>query len=256
MNAQNKNQTFAQFEKFTKVATLIAAYALLSACGSSIQSKSVTSTSGVPSVVGTVDSSGSLGTQCNGFDSTNGRLSGRLTTDVVNGQIQQDKVRLRITSLDSKFDTSSTAYVKFFRWQVAADGTTTLDSNPLEFTVETGTNFVKTISNRLTQISLNDVASLRTANFISGTTSIDFFANTAIVLQNVGYDWSAVKVVLYDGTSTVATADALMPVFTANPNTYATNHSSILAALHPMWNRRADNISDSDWVSRFSGYCF
>lgn len=246
-----------KLQTFAKVAPLLAAAFLLTACGSSVQSKDGSSVPNVTPTGGvTITPSGDVGTQCNFFDSTETRLAGRVTTTYVNGQLQEDKIRLRITSLNETFDTSSNYTLKFFRWQVSSSGAVNLDSNPVEFMVEKGTSNSQAISSRLTQISATDIASLRQNAGISGTKAIDFFSGTTLVLQNVDYNWQALKVVLYDGTSVVGMADLLLPVFTANPNKYASTHVGVLPVLHPMFKERAQNLTDAEWGARFQTYCF
>jgi hypothetical protein len=248
-----------QMSKLSKVAPLLAAALFLTACGSSVQPREGASQvpTVTPNVGGSVlTQSGDIGTQCNSFDSTETRLAGRVTTTYVNGQIQEDKIRLRITSLNPTFDTGANYHIKFFRWQVSSTGLVNIDSNPVEFIVEKGSTNSQAISNRLTSISANDIASLRTDNSIAGTNSIDFFTNTTLVLQNVDYNWQALKVVMYDGTTVVGMVDLLLPVFTANPTKYSANHPGVLPVLHPMFKERAQNLSDADWAARFQTYCF
>jgi hypothetical protein len=243
----------------TKIVPLLAAAFLLSACGSNVEEKNGGSAPAVPGGLGTtITQSGDVGTQCNYFDTSTGpRLTGRVTTTYSNGQLVEDKIRLRFTGLDAAFDAGTDVQIKFFRWQVSQAGLVNLDSTPVEFIVEKGATNSTPISNRLTQISATDVAGLRSAHGITGTSSIDFFANTTIVLQNVTYDWQALKVVMYDAVGgVIASTDLLLPVFTANPNKYKDTHPGILPALHPMFKDRAANLSDADWGARFNSYCF
>ncbi|MEK7357912.1 MAG: hypothetical protein AAB250_15790 [Bdellovibrionota bacterium] len=247
-----------QIEKFFRVAPLLAAAALLTACGSSVQPRDGASQTGIAPNVGgtTITQSGDVGTQCNGFDSSETRLAGQVTSTYVNGQVQEDKIRLRITSLNSTFDTGSNYHIKFFRWQVSPAGLVNIDSTPVEFIIEKGATNSTAISNRMSSLSANDIASLRSSSGVTGTTSIDFLTNTTLVLQNVDYNWQALKIVMYDGTTVIGSADLLLPVFAANPNKYASTHNGVLPALHPMFKDRAQNLSDADWGARFQTYCF
>ncbi|MES2964892.1 MAG: hypothetical protein V4760_13455 [Bdellovibrionota bacterium] len=247
------------FESIMKVVPLLAAAFLLTACGSTENPKDGASVPQInPGLVGTtITQSGDVGTQCNYFDSTETRLAGRVTTTYSNGQIQEDKIRLRITSLATNFDTDTNVQIKFFRWQVSSAGLVHLDTNPVEFIVEKGATNSTPISGRMTSLSATDIATLRTSNGVTGTTSIDFLSNTTLILQNVDYNWQALKVVMYDGSGgVIGSADLLLPVFTANPNKYQTSHPGILPALHPMFKERAQNLSDADWGARFNTYCF
>jgi hypothetical protein len=241
------------------VRTSVALLALtaLTACGASTKPRSDGVSSNGGSGGGTTSSSGSAVTECNVFDSgTTNRVSGKATTYYFNGALQQDKLRLRLTGIPAIFDSSSTAQIKFFRWSADGSGTSNLDSTPLSFVIEKGTSSTQTISSAMTKIDKADVATLRSSGGVSGSTSQDFFANTVFTISGVDYAWDVLKVVVYDGASTTASVDFLLPAFYANPNKYDDTHPAILNALHPFWNMRGDTVTETEWKSRAQALCF
>lgn len=242
----------------TRVA-LIGCALLLSACGSSVKPRGQASANGTtPDYIDpTIPTTNNpTGTQCNSFDSKSARLSGRVTTYYSKGQMVADKIRLRITGLDTSFSSTSNMHVKFFRWKADDAGTVELDQNPLNFTVEKGTSQSSSISSSMTSFNSSTMTSLRTSASVPGTTQDEFFANTLFVLSGVDYAWDSLKVVLYDGATVVGQADLLLPIFTSDPNDYATNHPNVLNQLHPFWSERSQNLADAQWLARANSYCF
>lgn len=246
--------------KALRVSAILMVLALLSACGSNVspRSSALYSGSGPTTDASLLDASGAGEAQCSMFDSTSTRLGGRVTTYYYDGVLQEDKVRVRITSLVENFDSNSNLYIQMFRWKINAAGAAELDSTPVQFQFEKGTGSASPISSLTTSISSAGVASLRSANNISGTTSLEFFANTTMVVNAVDYNWHALKVVIYDGSSNqqVGSADFLLPIFHANPNRYALSHAPTLNALHPFYAQRTTQLSESAWAARAQSYCF
>jgi hypothetical protein len=237
-----------------RLIALVAAIASLTACGESTKSRS---DGGGTSTTTGGTTSGTAIAQCNVFDSnTSDRIAGRATTYFFNGAQQEDKTRLRISTLPALFDGNSGVTIKFFRWNASATGATNLDATPLSFTIEKGTTDTQSISNAMTSISKADVDSLRSSGSVSGTTSQQFFNNTIFVISGTDYTWDTLKVVVYNGTSVLASTDMLLPAIAANPNKYATNHPAVLNALHPFYSQRTDNITDADWQTRANTLCF
>lgn len=234
--------------------------ALLSACGSEVTPRtSALFSTGGPTTSSLI-SSGVVNTQCSFFDSTSTRLSGKVTTYYNNGVMQEDKVRVRITSLPSDFDTNSNYYIQAFRWKIDAGGAVFLDQTPVQFDVESGGGSDVKIATSVSSISLLGISAYRNANAISGTGAVDFFSKTTLVMKAVDYNWQALKIVIYDGSVTpskvVGQSDFLLPIFQANPNQYASTHSAILAPLHPFYSQRTLSISENEWGTRGSSYCF
>lgn len=200
-------------------------------------------------------SSNLKGAECAPFAAAQGvSLAGAVTTFYLNGALQEDKIRLRISSVDAAISQPN-ARIQFFRWKTDVSGTSTLDSTPVSFYV-TRLSDGMSISSALNSIGLSEVANLRSVGGIPGATAQEFFANTAIVLTGLDYSWNAAKIALYDGATTIGQADVLLPVFQANPNSYAVNRSPVLTQLHPFWAQRGTSMSEADWEAKARAYCF
>jgi hypothetical protein len=228
-----------------------AALFVMSGCGSK------STNTNIPGA-GTGIGNGSLNSTyavCNGFDSTQARLGGRVQVYSAGGVIQEDKVRLRITTLDTNFDTNSNLAVRFFRWKVnRSTGVAELDQTPVTFYIESRSQQV--ISPALTSINTSAVAAARNYAPGSGATSSEFFNATSLQITGVPYEWDAMKVVLYDGAQAIGEANLLLPAFHANPNTYAASHPGVLNGLHPFYASRSNAYTDAQWVQISQNNCF
>ena len=236
-------------EPFRKAAFGLLALALLTSCGSSMEPRN-----GVLTELSSTGQGKGLGAECNSFSAQGVSLSGGVTTYYVNKNLVENQSRVRITGIDTGFS-NSTQNIQFFRWKATADGRTSIDNSPLTFFVQRLADGV-TISSTMTSLSMSQVSAIRTQGSLQGTSPQDFFSAVTLILTNVDYAWNAAKIVLYDGTTTVAQADVLLPVFPANPNTYGTNHPIVLSQLHPFWAIRNQNLTDAGWVAQSHSYCF
>lgn len=249
-----KPQTIRETTIVTKLLLGLALAAGLCGCGASSKSRA-NGTADLSSSAGLNGGITSNGAECNIFDTHDSRLAGRITSYYYNGVAQEDRVRVRITSLAASFSSSATQYIQFFRWRADANGNTQLDSTPLTFSLERGSPS-QPFTGTMTAISLADVNTFRTMGAIPGTTAQDFFNNVTIVVTGVDYNWAVLKAVLYDGTSAIAQTDVLLPIYTANPNTYSQTHKTVLNQLHPFWSIRGGGLSDADYLSRARAFCF
>lgn len=236
--------------KVFRIGVLIFILALLSACGSKVTPRSelLFSGSGPSPSTPRVDPAGAGQAECSIFDSKTTRLSGKVTTYYYNSVLQEDKVRVRITSLVENFDANANYYIQAFRWKVAG-GTSELDPTPLQFSIESGSGSTSPISAPLTSINGTKIAQLRTSASISGSGAVDFFAKTTMVVSGVDYNWQAMKLVVYNDSQVVGQADFLLPIFEANPNRYATTKSASLSQIHPFWEQRTQNLTESEWAT-------
>lgn len=267
MNYQANTQTITQVNlpsfmesKSVRIVMILMLLALLSACGSKVTPRSSALFSGSgPTGLSPISPTGDGQAECSMFDSTSTRLGGKVTTYYYNGVLQEDKVRVRVTSLVEAFDTNSSYYIQAFRWKVVG-GSPSLDSTALQFSFEKGTGSASTISSPMSSINGTTMAQIRTANSLGGSGAVDFFNKTTMVVSGVDYNWQAMKIVVYDGSNTPATvvgqADFLLPVIQANPNRYALTHDSILNNMHPFWNQRTQTLTESEWANRTASFCF
>ena len=226
------------------VATLFA----FVACGKSSGGGDSASAAG-----GTTTADATVNAQCNSFyDTAGSRLAGRIATfyDASNVFVE-DKLRVRVSTLASSFDQGGYS-LQFFRWKADSSGNTSLDSTPLSFTIYYGAT---AISSAMTSISASTAASIR-QQYGLGNTSSEFFNQVSVVVSGVDNSWDVLKTVLYNGTTAVAQADALMPLFLANPTSYSSSHPGVLAGLHPFYADRANGYTDAQWVQVSNKNCF
>jgi hypothetical protein len=234
--------------RFAPLAALtLAAIVALGACAKSSDS----STTDPGAAAAGTTSATTVNAQCNAFNSSDTRLGGRIATYYNASAFVEDQLRVRLTSLTTSFD-SNNYDLQFFRWKADANGAATLDSAPLSFTIYNGTT---AISAAMTTINSTTVGYLRQQTGI-GTSSSDFFNKVTIVVSGVDNSWEVLKAVLYSGPTAIASADALMPLFAANPNTYGANHAAVLSSLHPFWSQRGNSSTDAQWVSYSNQNCF
>lgn len=199
----------------------------------------------------------SAGAECNQFSSLDTILAGKVTTYYTSGMMQEDRARLRLTSLADSFSQSSTTSIQFFRWAADSTGTTRIDPTPLSFTIELSSVYGNTpISSNLTSLTLANLNAAASTGMVSASSIAELLSKVAIVIQGTDYNWNALKVVYYNGTTTVGQSDVLLPIISANPNTYAATHAPVLAQLHPFWAQRGQALSDADWVNMSKNFCF
>lgn len=245
--------------RILKTALFLTMVALLTGCGASTTPRNAASLNGAynynggPLWPGT-NAAQTQNAECNAFDMKDIRMQGKVTTYYQNSQIQEDKVRLRITGLADHFDTTSTVYFQFFRWKASTANQAEIDNAALSFKLHKGSTNTSEISTEvLTSLNSAKLASIRTSVGMTGSSSLDFFSQNTIVISGVDYNWQALKIVLYDGDTVLGQTDLLLPVFSANPNTYAANHALLLSELHPFWAQRTQAM---DWVTTAWNNCF
>ena len=235
------------------VLTLACSVSLLSGCAANIADSAANATYS-SSVLPSTTPAGSAATECNGFKSADGLIAGQITTYYENGTLISDKARLRLTIVPSQFDGNSNVHLQLYRWKAnTASPSASLDVTPVQFQVSTAGQL---ISNLMSSISGGDVTQLRSAYSVGGTTSSQFFSSVTLIVSGLDISWDALKVVVYNGATPISQIDALIPIFAANPNTYATDHPGVLNQLHPFWGERLDNVAESQWLSRAQTFCF
>lgn len=195
---------------------------------------------------------------CNVFSSTDATLDGKIKVyKSPSGVVSNDVVRVRISAIDSQFETNSRYMIRMFRWKAHSDGTTTMDMNPLEFTLQQS-NSDAPISGYMKSLKMSDVNFIKNKFAISAANATEFFRKTDFMVFDVDITWDALKIVIYDTTnssnpSVVAQADMLMPAFAANPVEYAADHPSVLNRLHPFWDDRSSNL---DFARYSDSFCY
>lgn len=262
------NQSLAQgrIALFVKTGLLsIPALVFLSACGSSSHSTVTDSPTAATLTNGTLIDPALTSTtatgqaQCNQFSATGGTLTGKVTSVYIANTLQEDKVRVRFTGIDATFTSNSATYIQFFRWNADTNGKTSIDSAPLQFSIEAGTSSSSPIANAsgLTSLSYTQLVSIAAKGGVSGSSAVELLNRLVFVVNGVDYSWQVLKIVMYNGSGAVATADLLLPVFLANPESYAANHPGVLEALHPFNSQRSTTThDDATWASYTNNFCF
>ncbi len=202
------------------------------------------------------------GAYCNTFSSSGLRLDGKIQTYALpNGEDAPDFLRLRITGIDERFATTGRYMMRFFRAEALgsatnpADNAINFDETPLNTRFESGAGLM--ISGYMNYVDMTDVADMRRAHSIPGTTATDFFNRVDIIVSDVDMRWDVLIVTIderqTDGSlARIGESRMLMPAFSADPNVYATDHPAILHPLHPFWNQRANaNLNFADMSDSF-----
>jgi hypothetical protein len=193
---------------------------------------------------------------CNSFSASSTKLTGKLQVYINPlGQPVTDLIRLKITGINSTFDTNTKYALKMFRWKAYSSGGTDLDQNPVTFSIWYNG---QQISNYLTAVTVTELKALQQKYFISATTSSEFFSKTEILVNGLDLSWDVLKVVLYENVSAtestvIGNVDTLIPAFSANPNDYASDHPAVLSRLHPFYYDRADSM---DFGAAAQSFCF
>lgn len=201
-----------------------------------------------------------LYTNCNHFDSSDLRLSGKLTSyyDASN-ELHEDMLRLRFTALTDQFTNSNEVKIQLFRWKADSDGTVDIDQTPLDFYFENASpSYFSSaiISDPMNLLTIDKVMNIRTTASLTGTTTQSFFDKTTMIIKGVDYNWDALKIVVYKNNEVIGQTDVLMPTFAVNPNVYAGDHASVLASLHPFWSQRTSSSTDDQLASSAKTFCF
>jgi hypothetical protein len=242
MNTQTSNKRIAM------LAGLLAALAM-SGCGSHVTSRGSSSSDlASRSVVSAENAS------CNGFSSSQTKLTGKMAVYYEANKAVTDKIRVRITGINATFDTNNKYVIKMFKWKAYDSNQTSLDSNPLTFTLRDNWG---TLSSPMDQINITTANQIAVNKSISAVNASDFFNKTEFVVENVDLTWDVLKVVLYDYTNdpnngvVIGQVDALMPAFAADPTVYAKDHPAVLQALHPFYGETLSN-----YLAASQAYCF
>ena len=192
-------------------------------------------------------------TICNEMSTQKIRFDAKLRT--VDGS--SDMIRVRITGLTTQFDTNPNTSIQFFRWKASGASSPTLDSAALTFHIEGASQNGRSgsqLANNMTAITMANVKKIASDNYMNVSSAEQFFNNVDVIVHGVSIDWQVLKFVIYNGGTSLATNDALIPAFNANPSTYSTSHASVLNGLHPFVNQ--PGRTDAQYISMGQGLCF
>lgn len=240
-----------------KTLLVLAALALLTACGSSNSSNN--SNSATTSATGTLTTTSSealaycnAGNQ-NGFTAN---ITSYVNTD---NSIRPDYIRMKITQIPADFTSGS--YIYFYRWQTNySSGAVSLDTTPLNYRIEAndGTVLIN-FQSGLTWGSLTEIA--QTWGISDPTTLLNDLVFT-IDTRDTTSSYEVLKVAYYNSSNTnEVDLNMLMPIFAANPTTYATRADGtaqwqVLQALHPFESQMNNGYADSYFQQLDAAMCF
>jgi hypothetical protein len=258
-----KNQNHIQ--KGLSLMLLLTAAVVLSACGSSKSVSSDISSGDYASRnnPGTQTSDSGLLAECNFIPENTSNIEGRMTTyyDPTTGAFDSTHVRLKFDRVPLNILTGNNIYIQIFRWYADANGKKTFNSQAtgFYFQLRSGKQYLnasplKTISKATLQNIITDKGLAA-----QGVTMNNFFEKVLLILEGVDMTYDGLSFAVYDsnkGSSALAAHDALIPAFSANPNTYALNHeASVLQSLHPFWSSRSSGWSDDQYRQASMNYC-
>lgn len=196
---------------------------------------------------------------CNRFSSEETKLEGKMMTYTApDGTAHDDIIRLRLNGLNNTFDTNSKYTIKIFRWSAMADGNGGTPEEA-EFRLELPSSATP-LSGYMNYINMADVTRIKNQYGITATKAEDFFRQVDFLVFDVDLTWDVLKIVLYEAKSasdwvSIGDADALIPAFSANPNTYAEDHVALLTSMHPFWNDRT-RADTTNFSSLSQSWCF
>lgn len=195
--------------------------------------------------------------QCNTGNSRGGTFGVRLAAVVENGNLRNDLMYVRIGSVPSGFAASS-SYFQLFRWQANTAGSTYLDPTPLNFEIWYNNSLVLAARSSL---RWSDVQAVATQLGQSDPGSFLRGAILKVDLRDPTAQFDVLMTVLYSSSNTeLDRSNALLPVFAANPEVYATDtdglpRNQILMDLHPFKSSVGQGWTTADYQSRANTFC-
>lgn len=201
--------------------------------------------------------------ECAPIPDNSSNIEGRMTTfyHPTSGEFIPEYIRLQFDLLPSEVTTTSTHYIQMFKWLVDSSGKRKYGSAAVGFYFQ-----LKSTKEYLNSSPLNTISKATLQNIISnkglsskGVSLSNFFDKVILVLDGMDLTYDAIAFAHYDdaqGSSALTWAEALLPAFAANPNSYAATHSSsILRELHPFWSYRNASHTDEQYRTESMNYC-
>ena len=189
-----------------------------------------------------------------------------------NGEASFEFIYLKINSIDTQaFSGLNDYYVRFFSWEALDDENASISQDPLKFRIERKgfsgqgipiTGYYDTLSYTMLKEIIDEYNSNYPATAITGAGPNDWFSQIHFVVSGLTRYDDAIKIAGYGGSgNAVHEADALIPAFYSNPNTYETQvdpdgkkRSTILTGLHP-FNSQKGTWSDQRFYDESTNYC-
>lgn len=241
---------------FTTILTF-SAVAFLTACGSS---KNAVGTSDFSSRSTDTSTSSKPLAYCNQVTGT--EISAKLKTYTDSSStVRMDYVNVRLTAIPSNFE-DSTTYIAMWKWLANSSGNTYLDSTALKF-ILVNASTGQAITGWKNTLRWSDVSAI--AKNMSYSDAATFFANVNILvdLKDANGEYDVLKITNYSVSTNkaVSQADALLPLFYANPADYAyestgAGRAQVLQDLHPLKNYANQGFSAAQFQSMTNNFCF
>ncbi len=196
--------------------------------------------------------------ECNRIDSPGMALAGQISTYYSSGQLVPTYLNVNLTSIPPELTTSATQFMQIFRWAERINGQPTTNALPVVmYFVQKATGAVSNPngSNKISKPAIDAIIAAKNLGAL-GITVANFFERHYVVLTGMDTTWDAARFVLYDGTTTLSSGSVLLPAFYANPNMYMKANSALsLQLLHPNYNYRTSNATESDYLSLTEQIC-
>lgn len=229
----------------TKLTLLMIAAAALSACANG---KAPHESQDLASLEVPTDTviEGKVFSYCNHTTSKSSTLKIALHSYVESGKVRNDLMYGMLTQLPSDLKTANRT-IRFFRWNVDANGNATVDPNPIAFRLINPSTGTEILSSR-TVLRWSDVASAAEAMY--STEPKDFFRRAFLILNladTLAQYQGLITASYLDGAET-DTATSLLPLFNIDPNGYANpsagvTRPAVLQSYHPYKADKGQNLS-------------
>lgn len=196
--------------------------------------------------------------QCNAGTSDGSAFDVRLAAVTENGVTRNDLSYVRFSRVPSDFTTSN-QYFQMFRWQANTSGSIYVDQQALAFEMWDPQTNQMVLSSR-TSFKWSDVATTASGLNISDASTFLKRVVLKVDLRDPTAQFDALMSVLYKADNTpFDVANALIPVFDANPENYQYENGnprhSALTALHPFKDRIGQGWTTADFQSWANSLC-
>ncbi len=173
-----------------------------------------------------------------------------------------DRTRLRISKPHPQWSLSDSHYMQIFRFEEDLSGRS-YNSQAVEIRFQPRFGNREYLETTLTRISGPDLMTLIQEHNLGdqGVTLVNFFDHFFMTLEDLDLKYEGLTFAFYDANAqnpsqAQATADALIPLFIVNPNTYrAFREGTTLPELHPLWSLRNSAFTDEDYFTRANEFC-
>jgi hypothetical protein len=256
----------ANIQKLLQVAILILALSTLVGCGSSKTGSGFGSADSGSTTTDTTPTTAmaACSEDVQGLSDLKVRLMQYSTSTV--GSLSS-YVHLQLAKAPSEWQ-SSNLDLLVYRWTAAPDGSTSIDSTPLQYQWErrNGGSFSLLSSNWYQVFNWSEVVQMAdyykaSTNVTLDTSSPQAWANaTGLVvnLKDSTNSYQVLRLVFKNGGTVARQVDVLIPAFQANPSVYNADsrHPAVLQALHPLKQTLGQTWSDAQYTELARAFCF